>query len=76
MAKYLNAHINYSSINHINLSKAISLVHENKYCFVDKISCEQLAWQAHVISELKKSTGDSYFINYDRDGNPLLIQKK
>lgn len=76
MAKYLNAHINYSSINDKNLSKAISLVHENKYCFVDKISCEQLAWQAHVISQLKKSTGDSYFINYDKDGNPLFDTKK
>lgn len=76
MAKYLNAHINYSSINDKNLSEAISLVHENKYCFADKISCEQLAWQAHVISELKKSMGDSYFINFDKEGNPLFAAKK
>jgi beta-lactamase class C len=76
MAKYLNAHVNYSSLNNTNLSKAILLMHENKYCFADKTSCEQLAWQAHVISELKKSTGDTYFIDFDKDGNPIFDSKK
>lgn len=76
MAKYLNAHMNYSTINDTSLSKGILLVHENKYCFVDKISCEQLAWQAHIISEFKKSTGDTYFVNYDKDGAPEFGTKK
>ena len=76
LAKYLNAHINYSSISNANLSKAMLLVHENKYCFDDKLSCEQLAWQAHIISELKKSTGDTYFIDYDKSGVPMFDNKK
>ncbi len=76
MAKYLNAHINYTSIKDKNIAKAISLVHENKYCFVDKVSCEQLAWQAHSISEFDKSTGDSYFIHFDKDGNSLFATKQ
>ena len=76
MANYLNAHINYSSLNEINLAKAIPIVHENKYCFEDKVACEQLSWQAHVISELKKSTGDTYFIDYDNNGNPTFGKKE
>lgn len=76
MAKYLNAHINAASIKDLDLAKAIPIVHENKYCFADKLACEQLAWQAHVMSELKRSTGDTYFIDYDRDGNPMFDKKK
>ncbi|KAB8028479.1 serine hydrolase [Fluviispira multicolorata] len=76
ITKYLNAHINYSSIKDANLSKAILLAHENKYCFEDKISCEQLAWQAHIISELENSVGDTYFNKFDKDGNPTFASKK
>ncbi len=76
MANYLNAHINYSSLKEINLAKAIPVVHENRYCFVDKVACEQLAWQAHIIAELRKSTGDTYFIDYDNDGNPTFGKKE
>ncbi len=76
MAKYLNSHINYVSINDKVLSKAIPLVHENKYCFIDKISCEQLAWQAYTLSELEKSTGDTYFTHFDKNGNPVFDKIK
>jgi beta-lactamase class C len=72
LAKYLHAQINYSAIKDVNLSKAISIVHENKYCFADKISCEQLAWQAHVISELNNFSSDTYFIKYNSGGNPIF----
>ncbi len=84
MSKYLNAQMNPSTLKNTNLSKAISIVHENQYCFENKKDCEQLAWQAHIISELKNVTngGDSLFINYDGNGNgngngnPLFAQNK
>lgn len=76
MAKYLHAHINYAYLKNVNLSKGIAIVHENKYCFSDQISCEQLAWQAHVLSVLNNSTGDTYFIDYDKAGNPIFNTKK
>ena len=76
MSKYLNAHINYSAIKELNISKAILLAHENKYCFEDNISCEQLSWQSHIISELKNSTGDTYFIKFDKNGTPIFYSKK
>jgi beta-lactamase class C len=75
MANYLNAHIHYSKMNNTNLSQAISLVHQNHYCFSDKLSCEQLAWQAHVISVLDSSIGDTYFIDYDENNSPLFDTK-
>ncbi|MES2614932.1 MAG: serine hydrolase [Bdellovibrionota bacterium] len=75
MEKYLNAQINPSSVSNKNLSKAISIVHENKFCFENKVLCEQLAWQAHAISELKNSSGDSFFIDYDNHGNPIFEKK-
>ncbi|MDQ5921998.1 MAG: beta-lactamase class [Pseudomonadota bacterium] len=60
MAKFLAAQINYSSLNDATLAKAIDIVHQNKYCFANKTACEQLGWQAHIISELKNSTGDTF----------------
>jgi beta-lactamase class C len=75
MATYLKAHMNYSQLANNDLSKAISLVHKNYYCFSDKVSCEQLAWQAHLISELNSSQGDTYFIDYDSQGMPLFDKK-
>ncbi|MFN7094667.1 MAG: serine hydrolase [Burkholderiales bacterium] len=79
MAKFLNAQINYPSLNNATLSKAILTVHQNKYCLATKVACEQLAWQAHLISELKTSTGDT-FSNIDSAGevtfSPQEIIKK
>jgi len=74
MAKYLNAHIN--SNENDTLAKAIKLVHQNDYCFADELSCEQLAWQAHRLAELKNSTGDTYFINFDKNGMPVFGKKE
>lgn len=52
------------------------LVHQNQVCFADRLSCEQLAWQAHHLSILKNSTGDTYFIAFDKNGFPLFHNKK
>lgn len=76
MAKYLNAHMNYASLKNKDLSKALSLAHENKYCFANKIACEQLSWQAHIISELHKTNGDSFFEKFDSKENPIFIGQK
>jgi beta-lactamase class C len=77
MAKYLQAQLYPASIGNNNLAKAISLVHKNKYCLEDKVSCEQLAWEAHDISLLNKATDDTYFIRYDKkNNNPVLAAKK
>ena len=75
MAKYLNAHINYASLPDKTLAKAMPIVHDNIYCFTDKISCEQLAWQAHLMSALKSDTGDTGFIDYDANGYPVFNKK-
>lgn len=74
IAKYLNAHISPELFG-LNFQKAISIVHQNKYCFVDELSCEQLAWQAHKISELNKSNPDSLFIRFE-DGKPVFEEMK
>ena len=76
LAKYLYAQINTDTLRDKNLSKAITLAHQTRYCFADKLSCEQLSWQAHIISDLKSSTGDTYFINFDNEGFPLFHNKK
>ncbi len=76
LAKYLYAQINTATLRDKNLSKAITLVHQNRYCFADKLSCEQLSWQAHTLSVLKSSTSDTYFINFDKEGFPLFQSKK
>lgn len=76
LANYLYAQINPETLADKNLSKAISLVHQNKACFADKLSCEQLAWQAHRLSVLKNSMGDTYFIAFDKEGFPEFYNKK
>ncbi|MGQ3891177.1 serine hydrolase [Legionella sp. CNM-4043-24] len=76
MAKYMNAHINHETLQDKTLARAIPIVHQNKYCFADKLACEQLAWQAHVISQLSNSIGDTYFIDYDAQGFPRFDKKK
>lgn len=55
---------------------AIRLVHQNRVCFVDNESCEQLAWQAHRLSVLKHSVGDTYFIAFNKEGLPSFYNKK
>ena len=45
-------------------------------CFYALLSCEQLAWQAHSLSVLKNSMGDTYFIAFDKAGFPLFHNKK
>ena len=52
------------------------LVHQNRVCFADKLSCEQLAWQSHHLSALKNSIGDTYFIAFNKNGFPLFHIKK
>jgi beta-lactamase class C len=76
MANYLAAQIHAETIADKNLAKAITLVHQNRYCFTDNLSCEQLAWQAHTLSVLKNSTGDTYFIAFDKQGFPDFYSKK
>jgi beta-lactamase class C len=76
MARYLRAQIHYVSKKNKHLTAALAMVHQNTYCFTDKISCEQLAWQAHDISVLNNSIGDSYFKDYDSNGLPTFDQKQ
>jgi beta-lactamase class C len=76
LAKYLYAQINPDTLLDKNLSKTIALVHQNRYCFADKLSCEQLSWQAHTLSVLNSSSGDTYFIAFDKQGFPLFHNKK
>lgn len=76
LGNYLYAQINAKTLHYNNLSKAILLVHQNRVCFADKLSCEQLAWQAHHLSVLKNSIGDTYFITFDQNGFPLFHNKK
>lgn len=72
MAKFLNAQINYSSLKDKTLANAIMAVHQNKYCLVGDVSCEQLSWQAHTLSELTNSVGDTFFTNMDANGSPVF----
>lgn len=72
MAKYLAAHMDPQHVDDKHLSKALTLVHQNNYCFTDKKSCEQLAWQAHIMFELNSSNGDSLFTHYDATGFPMF----
>ena len=75
MSKYLNAHLDPSTVKDKVVATAIPKAHENNYCFSNKLSCEQLAWQAHIISELQNSTGDSGFIAFNADGNPIFAKQ-
>lgn len=76
LGNYLYAQINANTLHDNNLRKAIMFVHQNRVCFADKLSCEQLAWQAHHLSVLKNSIGDTYFIAFDKNGFPLFHNKK
>ncbi|KAF5271463.1 hypothetical protein FQR65_LT05083 [Abscondita terminalis] len=76
LANYLYAQINPEILGDKNLSQAIGLIHQNKACFADKLSCEQLAWQAHRLSVIKNSIGDTYFIAFDKEGFPEFYNKK
>jgi|GEM_PF-1269368 len=76
LSNYLYAQINANTLHDNNLSKAIVLVHQNRVCFADKLSCEQLAWQSHHLSALKNSIGDTYFIAFNKNGFPLFHIKK
>ena len=76
MAKFLNAQMNYSSLNDATLSKAMLIMHQNKYCLAGGVACEQLGWQAHTMSELSNSVGDTFFTNMDASGNPMFIHQK
>lgn len=75
MAKYLKAQFNQSPGNK-NLTKAFAIVHQNYYCLAGGKSCEQLGWQAHTITELNSSVGDTYFQNIDKDGNYIFAPQQ
>lgn len=68
MAKYLNAQINSSSLSDTELAQAINVVHQNKYCFANKLTCGQLAWQAHIMSQLDNDSDDTFY-SVDANGN-------
>ncbi len=76
LAKYLYSQIHINTLQDKTLAQAFLIAHQNKYCFADKLACEQLAWQAHRISELKNSSGDTYFIDFNKGGFPLFNNKK
>lgn len=75
MAKFLNAQLNSNSLQDKTLAKAIVLMHQNKYCFTNGLACEQLGWQAHIVSELDNSVEDSLFKGMDKNGNPTFDTK-
>jgi beta-lactamase class C len=75
MALFVKAQMDNNVLSNRELAKAITMVHKNKYCFEDGASCEQLAWQAHLLSQLKKNTEDSYFY-LDKHQNPDFETKK
>lgn len=68
MAKFLNAQINYNKLKDPILSQAILSVHQNKYCLIGNVACEQLGWQAHTLAGLNNSIGDT-FAGVDQAGN-------
>ena len=76
LAHYLSVQINVDTLHDKDLRKAILLVHQTRYCFKDNLSCEQLAWQAHRLSVLNNAIGDTYFINFDKDGFPTFYNKR
>jgi beta-lactamase class C len=76
LANYLYAQIYANTLRDKNLGKGLALVHQDRYCFADKLSCEQLSWQIHTLSVLKNSTGDTYFIGFDKEGFPCFHNKK
>lgn len=61
LAKYLNAQMNPHTFNNPILAQGLILVHQNKYCFANQVSCEQLGWQAHAMSELNVAQNDALY---------------
>lgn len=76
LANYLSAQINVNTLSDKHLHKTFLLVHQTRVCFEDHLTCEQLAWQAHSLSVLKNSIGDTYFLAFDKQGFPKFSQKK
>ncbi len=76
LAKYVYAQIHGDKLKDKTLAQTIITVHKDKYCFISPVSCEQLAWQVHAISDLKISSGDTFFIDFDKQGFPLFHNKK
>lgn len=68
MAKFLNAQINYNKLKDPILSQAILNLHQNKYCLIGNVACEQLGWQAHTLAGLNNSISDT-FAGVDQAGN-------
>lgn len=75
MAKFLQAQFNPNIKDKI-LAKALAIVHKNYYCLTDKKSCEQLGWQAHLISQLDSDMGDTYFEKKDSNNNLIFNSQK
>ncbi|NNM58864.1 MAG: serine hydrolase [Legionellales bacterium] len=75
MAKFVRAQFN-DNFDDKNLVKAFALVHQNYYCFANGISCEQLGWQAHTMTELNNSVGDTYFKYFDANGSSIFTPQK
>ena len=75
MGKFLSAQINYAQLQDPILRKAIPDMHQNKYCLMGNVACEQLGWQAHLITALDNSIGDT-FSGYDKDGKLSFTPQK
>lgn len=75
MGKFLSAQINYAQLQDPILRKAIPEMHQNKYCLMGNVACEQLGWQAHLITALDNSIGDT-FSGYDKDGKLSFTPQK
>lgn len=52
MTNYLYAQINTTKLSNSILKNAIALTHSFQFCFEDSTTFQQLAWQAHPISDL------------------------
>lgn len=75
MAKYVQYHMTNGAHTDKTLTKAASLVHTNRYCFTNDLACEQLSWQAHMISELPHDEGDTYFSHFDEHDFPIFTKQ-
>lgn len=75
MTRFLNAQLNPSSLKDPILAQAVRIVHQNKYCLIGNVACEQLGWQAHVLSGLNNSIGDT-FSGLDQAGNFTFAKQR
>lgn len=75
MGKFLSAQMNYAKLKDPALSNAIVTMHQNKYCLLGNVACEQLGWQAHTLAGLNNSIGDT-FAGYDTAGNLTFATQK